>query len=68
LALLHGIPLPRSGIYIFRELKNDHIGQNTEHRAQSTETKKLPNSFIWIGLYKCFERAGFEIVDRTSKN
>jgi GNAT superfamily N-acetyltransferase len=31
-------------------------------------TAKLPDSFAWIGLYKSFERAGFEIVDRTSKN
>ena len=30
--------------------------------------KKLPDSFAWIGLLKSFERAGFEIVDRTSKN
>ena len=30
--------------------------------------KTLPDSFAWIGLYKSFERAGFEIVDRTSKN
>jgi GNAT superfamily N-acetyltransferase len=30
--------------------------------------KKLPDSFAWIGFYKSFERAGFEIVDRTSKN
>lgn len=29
---------------------------------------KIPDSFAWIGLYKSFERAGFEIVDRTSKN
>jgi len=29
---------------------------------------KLADSFAWIGLYKSFERAGFEIVDRTSKN
>jgi GNAT superfamily N-acetyltransferase len=29
---------------------------------------KLPDSFAWIGLYKSFERAGFQIVDRTSKN
>jgi GNAT superfamily N-acetyltransferase len=28
----------------------------------------LPDSFAWIGLYKSFERAGFEIVDRTSKH
>jgi GNAT superfamily N-acetyltransferase len=31
-------------------------------------TEKLPDSFAWIGLYKSFERAGFQIVDRTSKN
>jgi len=31
-------------------------------------TESLPDSFAWIGLYKSFERAGFEIVDRTSKN
>ena len=30
--------------------------------------EKLPDSFTWIGLYKSFERAGFEIVDRTSRN
>ena len=28
----------------------------------------LPDTFAWIGLYKSFERAGFEILDRTSKN
>ena len=32
-------------------------------------TKKiLPDSFVWTGLYKSFERAGFKIVDRTSVN
>ena len=30
-------------------------------------TEKLPDSFAWIGLFKSFERAGFEIADRTSK-
>ena len=30
--------------------------------------KILPDSFAWIGLYTSFERAGFEIADRTSKN
>lgn len=30
--------------------------------------EKLPDSFAWIGLFKSFERAGFQIVDRTSKN
>jgi GNAT superfamily N-acetyltransferase len=29
---------------------------------------KIPDSFAWIGLFKSFERAGFKIVDRTSKN
>ena len=28
----------------------------------------LPDAFAWIGLYKSFKRAGFKIVDRTSKN
>jgi GNAT superfamily N-acetyltransferase len=27
----------------------------------------LPDGFAWIGLYKSFEQAGFEIVDKTSK-
>ncbi|HEX7411264.1 MAG TPA: GNAT family N-acetyltransferase, partial [Bacteroidales bacterium] len=31
-------------------------------------TAKLPDSFVWIGLYSSFEKAGFEIVDQTSKN
>ena len=31
-------------------------------------TSTLPDSFAWIGLYTSFERAGFTIVDRTSKN
>ncbi len=30
--------------------------------------EKLPDSFAWTGLYKSFERAGFEIADRSSKN
>jgi GNAT superfamily N-acetyltransferase len=29
---------------------------------------KIPDSFAWFGFYKSFERAGFKIVDRTSKN
>jgi GNAT superfamily N-acetyltransferase len=29
---------------------------------------KLPDAFAWIGLYKSFERAGFEIVDHTSRS
>jgi GNAT superfamily N-acetyltransferase len=30
--------------------------------------KSWPDSFLWVGLYKSFERAGFEVVDRTSKS
>lgn len=30
--------------------------------------EKLPDAFAWIGLYKSFERAGFEIVDTRSKS
>lgn len=30
--------------------------------------EKLPDAFAWIGLYKSFERAGFKIVDHTSKS
>ena len=29
---------------------------------------RTPDTFAWIGLYKSFERAGFIIVDETSKN
>ena len=31
-------------------------------------TETIPDSFAWIGIYKSFERAGFEIVDTTSKH
>ena len=30
--------------------------------------EKLPDAFVWVGLYKSFERAGFKVVDKTSKN
>jgi GNAT superfamily N-acetyltransferase len=30
--------------------------------------EQLPDTFAWIGLYKSFERAGFKIVDNTSKS
>ena len=29
---------------------------------------KLPDAFVWVGLYKSFKQAGFHIVDQTSKN
>lgn len=31
-------------------------------------TEKLPDSFLWIGHYNSFAKAGFKIVDRTSIN
>ena len=30
--------------------------------------EKVPDAFAWIGLYSSFKKAGFKIVDRTSKN
>ena len=30
--------------------------------------KSWPDSFLWVGLLKSFERAGFEVVDRTSRS
>lgn len=30
--------------------------------------ESLPDSFAWIGLYRSFEKAGFQIVDHTSKS
>jgi GNAT superfamily N-acetyltransferase len=30
--------------------------------------KKLPDSFLWTGIFKSFERAGFVVADRKSKN
>jgi len=28
----------------------------------------LPDSFVWTGLYQSYLKAGFEVVDRTSRN
>jgi GNAT superfamily N-acetyltransferase len=30
--------------------------------------ERLPDAFAWIGLYSSYKKAGFEIVDRTSRN
>jgi hypothetical protein len=30
-------------------------------------TEAISDGFGWIGLYKSFEKAGFKIVDKTSK-
>jgi len=46
-----------------------YVGIKIIEAYPTTPTQeKLADSFAWIGLYKSFERAGFEIVDRTSKN
>ena len=54
---------------------NGLIGVAREQKIKVVEAyptiptqEKLPDSFAWIGLYRSFEDAGFEIVDRTSKN
>jgi len=30
--------------------------------------ERLPDAFAWIGLYRSFQRAGFVVVDRTSRS
>lgn len=46
-----------------------HMGIKTIEAYPTIPTQeKLPDAFAWIGLYKSFERAGFEIVDQTSKS
>jgi GNAT superfamily N-acetyltransferase len=63
----------RSGVSV--ELLKGVIRYARENKIRILEayptiptTKIIPDSFAWIGLYKSFERAGFEIADRTSKN
>lgn len=53
------------GVIEFSKSKNIRI---LEAYPTIPTTDKLPDAFAWIGLYKSFERAGFKIVDRTSKN
>lgn len=47
--------------------KEQHIRTLEAYPTIPTQ-EKLPDAFAWIGLYRSFERAGFRIVDRTSKN
>jgi GNAT superfamily N-acetyltransferase len=63
----------RSGISV--QLLNGAIQYARENGIKIIEAyptiptqNNIPDSFAWIGLYKSFERAGFEIVDRKSKN
>jgi GNAT superfamily N-acetyltransferase len=50
----------------------EHAGRNSisilEAYPLKPATGKLPDAFAWIGVYSSFEKAGFRIVDHTSKN
>jgi len=52
---------------IIQYAKENNIGIIEAYPAIPTKDV-LPDSFAWTGLYKSFERVGFKIVDRTSKN
>jgi GNAT superfamily N-acetyltransferase len=52
---------------IIQYAKENNIGIIEAYPAIPTKGM-LPDSFAWTGLYRSFERAGFEIADRTSKN
>lgn len=52
---------------IIKYAKENNIGIIEAYPAIPTKGV-LPDSFAWTGLYRSFERAGFEIADRTSKN
>lgn len=43
-------------------------GIKTIEAYPTIPTQDLPDAFAWIGLFKSFERAGFKVVDRKSKN
>lgn len=52
---------------VIKYAKENHISIIEAYPTIPTK-EPLPDSFAWIGLYKSFERAGFKIVDQTSKN
>ena len=52
---------------VIRHAQTKEIGIIEAYPAIPTK-EKLPDSFAWIGLYRSFEQAGFQIVDRTSVN
>jgi GNAT superfamily N-acetyltransferase len=52
---------------VMKYAKENHISIIEAYPTIPTK-EPLPDSFAWIGLYKSFERAGFKIVDQTSKN
>lgn len=52
---------------VIRYARTEKIGIIEAYPTIPTH-EKLADSFAWIGLYRSFELAGFQIVDRTSKN
>jgi len=50
----------------------DHAGRTRIPILEAYPLKptsgKLPDAFAWIGLYSTFEKAGFRIVNHSSKN
>jgi GNAT superfamily N-acetyltransferase len=52
---------------VIRYAGQQHIGIIEAYPTIPTKVP-LPDSFAWIGLYSSFEKAGFKIADRTSKN
>lgn len=52
---------------VIRYARTEKIGIIEAYPTIPTQ-EKLVDSFAWIGLYRSFELAGFQIVDRTSKN
>ena len=63
----------RQGVSVL--LLNGVINYAREQRIKIIEAypaiptqEKMPDTFAWIGLLQSFERAGFEIADRKSKN
>jgi GNAT superfamily N-acetyltransferase len=52
---------------VIRYARSRNIGTIEAYPTIPTKSP-LPDSFAWIGLYRSFEKAGFRIVDRKSKN
>lgn len=52
---------------IIQYARDNNISVIEAYPAIPTQ-KRLPDSFAWIGLLRSFEKAGFTIVDQTSRN
>jgi len=57
-------------VHLLEKLKEYSARQhiNIIEAYPTISSTNLPDPFVWVGLYKSFERAGFKIVDQTSKN